>query len=54
MAMRILNFTINGIAHSNMVLVKLLKGENAITFRQIRLPKAFTPCEPVHLRVIKR
>lgn len=48
------NFTINGIAHSNMVLVKLLKGENAITFRQIRLPKAFTPCEPVHLRVIKR
>ena len=48
------DFSINGIAHSNMVPVKLLKGENAITFRQIRLPKAFTPCEPVHLRVIKR
>ena len=48
------NFSINGIAHSNMVTVKLLKGENAITFKQIRLPKSFTPCKPVHLRVIKR
>lgn len=48
------DFSINGIAHSNMVNVKLLKGENAITFRQIRLPKSFTPCEPVLLRIIKR
>ena len=44
----------NGLAYSNMVTVELLKGENAISFRQIRLPKAFTPCEPFHVRVIKR
>ena len=48
------DFSINGIAHSNMVNVKLLKGENTITFKQIRLPKSFTPCKPVHFRVIKR
>ncbi|MBQ2332033.1 MAG: hypothetical protein II383_06475 [Bacteroidales bacterium] len=41
------------LAYSNMVLVKLLKGENRIEFDQIRLPKAFTTCEPVHVRVIK-
>ena len=40
------------IAYSNMVNVKLLKGVNTIRIDQIRLPKAFTPCEPVHLRVI--
>ena len=45
---------INGLAYSNMVNVKLLKGENSIAFRQIKLPKAFTPCEPFHVRVIKR
>ena len=45
---------INGLAYSNMVNVKLLKGENSIAFRQINLPKAFTPCEPFHVRVIKR
>ena len=45
---------INGLAYSNMINVKLLKGENSIAFRQIRLPKAFTPCEPFHVRVIKR
>lgn len=43
---------INGLAYSNMVTVKLLKGENAISFRQIRLPKAFTPCQPFHIRII--
>jgi len=42
----------NELAYSNMVAVKLLKGENVIRFDQIRLPKAFTPCEPVHVRVI--
>ena len=45
---------INGLAYSNMVGVKLLKGENAIVIRQIRLPKAFTSCQPVHMRIIKR
>ena len=45
---------INGLAYSNMVNVKLLKGENVITFKQIRLPKAFTPCQPYHVRIIKR
>ena len=42
----------NGLAYSNMVRVKLLKGENVITITQLRLPKSFTPCDPVHLRVI--
>ena len=42
----------DGLAYSNMVKVKLLKGDNAITISQLRLPKSFTPCEPVHLRVI--
>ena len=46
--------SINGLAYSNMVNVKLLKGENIIAFRQIRLPKAFTPCKPFHVRIIKR
>ena len=45
---------INGLAYSNMVNVKLLKGENTITFTQIRLPKAFTPCQLFHARIIKR
>ena len=43
-----------GLAYSNMVNVKLLKGQNTIRFDQIRLPKSFTPCEPVHVRVISR
>ena len=42
----------NELAYSNMVLVKLLKGENQIQFDQIRLPKSFTPCEPAHVRII--
>ena len=41
-------------AYSNMVAVKLLKGENTIRLDQIKLPKSFTPCEPLHLRVISR
>ena len=41
-----------GQAYSNMVQVKLLKGENVIRFDQIKLPKSFTPCQPVHVRVI--
>ena len=40
------------LAYSNMLRVKLLKGNNVITVSQLRLPKSFTPCEPVHLRVI--
>ena len=40
------------LAYSNMVRVKLLKGDNVITVSQLRLPKSFTPCEPVHVRVI--
>lgn len=43
----------NGLAYSNMVMAKLLKGHNTIEFKQIRLPKSFTPCEPVHVRVVK-
>ena len=43
---------IDGLTYSNVVRVKLLKGENVITISQLRLPKAFTPCEPVHLRII--
>ena len=42
------------LAYSNMVAVKLMKGENVIRFDQIRLPKAFTRCEPAHVRVISR
>ena len=45
---------INGLAYSNMITIQLLKGENAIAFKQIRLPKAFTPCEPYLVRIIKR
>ncbi len=40
--------------YSNMVAVKLLKGNNKVELRQIRLPKASTPCEAVHMRIIKR
>ena len=40
------------IAYSNMVVVKLLKGENHIGFHQIKLPKSFTRCAPVHVRII--
>lgn len=42
----------NGLAYSNMLRIKLLKGSNVITISQLRLPKSFTPCEPVHVRVI--
>ena len=42
----------DGLSYSNMVKVKLLKGNNVITIDQLRLPKAFTPCEPVHVRII--
>ena len=41
------------VAYSNMAMVKLLKGENVIRLDQIRLPKSFTPCQPVYMRVIK-
>ena len=43
----------DGLAYSNMVVVKLMKGENAIRFDQIRLPKSYTRCRPVHVRVIR-
>ena len=43
----------NALVYSNMVEVKLLKGENNIEIDQLRLPKSFTSCEPVHVRVIK-
>ena len=43
----------DGLAYSNMLRVKLLKGNNVITVSQLSLPKSFTPCEPVHLRVIR-
>ena len=43
---------VNGLAYSNVLKVKLLKGDNLITVSQLRLPKAFTPCTPVHLRII--
>lgn len=42
----------DGLAYSNMVRVILLKGNNVITISQLRLPKSFTPCEPVHVRII--
>lgn len=48
------NLDSNGLAYSNMVHVKLLKGDNIIQVDQIRLPKSFTPCEPVHLRIISK
>ena len=48
-----INLDHNGLAYSNMVRAKLLKGNNTIEFKQIRLPKSFTPCEPVHVRVVK-
>ena len=47
------NMGIDELAYSNMVTVKLLKGENRIEFDQIRLPKSFTYCEPVHVRLIQ-
>ena len=40
------------LAYSNMVRIKLLKGNNVITISQLRLPKSFTSCEPVHVRII--
>jgi hypothetical protein len=43
----------NGLAYSNMARIKMLKGDNVITISQLRLPKSFTPCEPVHVRIIK-
>ena len=43
-----------GLAYSNIVRAKLLKGDNVIVIRQIRLPKSFTSCKPVHMRVIQR
>ena len=44
----------NGLAYSNMLTVKLLKGDNSIEIDQIRLPKSFTSCEPIHVRLIRR
>lgn len=46
--------TQDSLVYSNMVNVKLLKGQNSIEFDQVKLPKSFTPCEPVHVRIIKR
>ena len=43
---------VSKLTYSNMVRVKLLKGNNAITIKQLRLPKSFTPCTPVHVRII--
>ena len=40
------------LAYSNKIRVKLLKGDNIITVSQVRLPKSFTPCDPVHVRII--
>ena len=48
------NLNSNGLAYSNMIHVKLLKGENIIQINQIRLPKSFTSCEPVHVRIISK
>ena len=42
---------VSKLTYSNMVRVKLLKGNNAITIKQLRLPKSFTPCTPVHVRI---
>ena len=42
----------NELTYSNIVRVKLLKGDNAITIKQLRLPKSFTSCTPVHVRII--
>lgn len=52
MTNHVVSTELNGLAYSNMVRVKLLKGENIIRFDQIRLPKTFTPCEAVHVRII--
>lgn len=41
------------LSYSNMIHLKLLKGKNIIKFDQIRLPKSFTTCDPVHMRLIK-
>jgi len=44
----------SGLCYSNMVVVKLLRGDNRIEFEQVRLPKSFTPCQPQHVRIIKK
>jgi len=44
----------DGVCYSNMVGVKLLKGDNQIELTQLRLPKSFTPCRPRHVRIIKK
>ena len=44
----------DSIIYSNMVRVKLLKGQNALTIEQVRLPKSFTTCQAVFVRIIKR
>ena len=48
------NAASDSISYSNMVGIKLLKGPNAITLEQIRLPKSFTVCQPVYIRIFKR
>ena len=45
--------TQDDLSYSNMLHIKLLKGKNIIRFDQIRLPKSFTTCEPIHMRLIK-
>lgn len=42
------------LAYSNMVTIRLLKGKNKVELNQILLPKAFTPCKTIHMRIIKR
>lgn len=44
----------DSIVYCNMVNMKLLKGQNTITIQQIRLPKSFTACKPVFVRIFKR
>ncbi len=51
---RVVGIEDNGLAYSNILTVKLLKGENIIDIDQVRLPKSFTPCEPIHVRLIRR
>ena len=51
---RVVGIEDNGLAYSNILTVKLLKGENIIEIDQVRLPKSFTPCEPIHVRLIRR
>jgi len=48
------NVAREGVCYSNMVVVKLLKGDNLIEFEQVLLPKSFTPCRPRHVRIIKK